>query len=166
MAKQREPLLARLMRYVEVQPNGCWLWIGSLTPMGYGQLQLAPGQLGVDRRRPVLSHIVAYGLYVGRVPDGLELDHTCHKREECPGGICIHRRCCNPDHLEAVTHKVNLSRGSGISATNAAKTHCIRGHEFTPENTTIKKKNGTRECRACRRMHYERHYIPSSRLID
>lgn len=31
------------------------------------------------------------------------------------------------------------------------KTHCKRGHEFTPENTYIVPGRGTRQCRACRR---------------
>lgn len=34
----------------------------------------------------------------------------------------------------------------------ARQTHCIRGHEFTPENTG-RKPNGTRFCRECRRAH-------------
>lgn len=34
----------------------------------------------------------------------------------------------------------------------ASKTHCIRGHEFTVENTG-RKANGTRFCRACRTAH-------------
>lgn len=29
------------------------------------------------------------------------------------------------------------------------QTHCIRGHEFSPENTRFRA-NGTRECRACK----------------
>ena len=33
---------------------------------------------------------------------------------------------------------------------NARKTHCSRGHEFTPENTLVLTKQGARICRACR----------------
>jgi hypothetical protein len=33
-------------------------------------------------------------------------------------------------------------------AENAEKTHCIRGHEFTPENTYIQQ--GWRQCKTCR----------------
>lgn len=36
---------------------------------------------------------------------------------------------------------------SGNAAVNAAKTHCKRNHEYTPENTRWSK--GTRSCRAC-----------------
>ena len=35
-----------------------------------------------------------------------------------------------------------------IAAVNAAKTHCVKGHEFTLQNT-YRKKNGTRDCRRC-----------------
>lgn len=34
---------------------------------------------------------------------------------------------------------------------NRDKTHCIHGHEFTPENTYVRPK-GWRECRACHRL--------------
>ena len=32
------------------------------------------------------------------------------------------------------------------------KTHCYRGHEFTPKNTIVKS-NGTRGCKECRKLH-------------
>jgi hypothetical protein len=32
------------------------------------------------------------------------------------------------------------------------KTHCLRGHEFTPENTYILPANGERRCRACMKI--------------
>lgn len=40
----------------------------------------------------------------------------------------------------------------GKAAINRAKTHCFRGHELTPENTYVQKKNGRRACRACIRQ--------------
>jgi hypothetical protein len=43
---------------------------------------------------------------------------------------------------------------------NAAKTHCPQGHEYTPENTYVVPKSGTRQCRTCRavtmRLFFER----------
>lgn len=38
---------------------------------------------------------------------------------------------------------------------NARKTHCIRGHEFTPENTRIVQISG-RQCRICDKIRHER----------
>lgn len=40
----------------------------------------------------------------------------------------------------------------GMAAVNAAKTHCKRGHEFTPENTRMS--NGHRSCITCREIRY------------
>ena len=41
-------------------------------------------------------------------------------------------------------------RPVGVTAINAAKTHCIHGHEFSKENTLVLK-NGNRQCRMCHR---------------
>ena len=57
--------------------------------------------------------------------------------------------CVNPDHLEIVTNKENILRGIGITAINAKKTHCIRGHKLVKENLIIEK-NGSRQCRICK----------------
>lgn len=110
-------------------PEDCWEWRAHVSRSGYGTFSM---QGGTKR-----AHRVAYELVLGPIPDGLTLDH-----------LCRNTRCVNPRHLEPVTVEVNVLRGSGPAALNALKTHCIRGHEFTPENT-IKQKRG-RACRACR----------------
>lgn len=38
----------------------------------------------------------------------------------------------------------------------ASLTHCIHGHAWTPENTSIDKDTGLRRCRACRREAWHR----------
>lgn len=109
--------------------DDCWLWQRRLTSRGYGQMRGFDGQ--------VSSHRFAYELLVGPVPEGLQLDH-----------LCRNRACCNPAHLEPVTVRENLLRGETINARNAGKTHCVHGHEYTPENTYLDGKG--RQCRTCR----------------
>lgn len=63
--------------------------------------------------------------------------------------LCRNRACFNPDHLEQVTNQTNILRGEGATATNARKTHCIRGHELVGTNLIASRTNG-RSCRICR----------------
>lgn len=79
-------------------------------------------------------HRIAYESATGPIPDGLVIDH-----------LCRNRWCCEPAHLEAVTHRENILRGTGASARNAAKPRCPRGHEYTVKG------DGSRYCRTCRR---------------
>lgn len=94
------------------------------------------GRIGIDYRK-YQAHRFSWEINVGPIPEGLDLDH-----------LCRNRACVNPSHLEPVTRQVNLLRGVGATATNAAKEFCKRGHEFTPENTMVRKE-GWRNCRAC-----------------
>jgi HNH endonuclease len=110
--------------------GACWLWTGGTTD-GYGIFSL-------DGRSDH-AHRVAYRWLVGEPAPGLELDHLCRVR-------C----CVRPDHLEAVTHGVNVRRGVSPWAANAAKTHCDNGHEFTKANTRMYR--GRRICRECARQ--------------
>lgn len=51
-----------------------------------------------------------------------------------------------------------LSRVGVISRSNASKTHCKHGHEFTTENTYVGKSASgqpTRQCKICTRLRYE-----------
>lgn len=141
----REPMYASIAEQLKVNsepaPNGCIHWTGS-TARGYGQIWVG------GKMRKV--HIVAYEDQVGPVPDGMQLDHRCHNEDpECDlGENCPHRRCINTDHLEPATSQENTLRGKTLAAHNAAKTHCDNDHEFTPENTYLRK-GGGRHCRTC-----------------
>lgn len=112
-------------------PLGCWLWTGSQSDNGYGSFT-------DDGRRTVSAHRFSFEMHVGPIPDDLVIDHLCR----------VHH-CVNPDHLEAVTIRVNTLRGIGPTAINARKMHCVNGHEFTPENTYIAPGRGSRHCRTC-----------------
>jgi len=138
-----ERTLARFTRKVKEQPSGCWHLDGRVRKDGYSDFTL----LGKHQ----LGHRVAYEHFVGPVPEGLQLDHRCHTDDlDCRGGFtCIHRRCVNPAHLEAVTQRENSLRGRSPAAANGAKTECDSGHPYTQENTYTDPKGG-RECRICR----------------
>ena len=120
----------RLLGYV-LQENGCWEWVGSHTGAGYGKIWRG-GKLK-------MAHRVTYEEAKGPIPVGLTLDH-----------LCRNRGCVNPDHLEPVTHRVNLLRGRSPSAICAKKTHCHKGHLFDTANTYLTL-DGKRSCRSCHR---------------
>lgn len=113
-------------------PDECWPWTAGRNDGGYGAFAIG--------NRMVRAHRVAYELLVGPIPDGLQIDHVRDRG-------CLFRHCVNPAHLQPVTHAVNVGRGDA-GQHHAVKTECVNGHEFTPENTIIRK-NGCRDCRKC-----------------
>lgn len=127
-----KPLHIRIQNNVLIDDSGCWRWRRSLKPNGYAQMGI-PG-LGMR-----YAHRVAYEVWKGPIPDGLQIDHLCRVRD-----------CCNPDHLEAVTCRENLVRGTGFVAVHVATTHCPTGHPYDDRNTVIGTK-GERACLACKR---------------
>lgn len=134
-------------------PDACWPWLGNTDRHGYGRLPF-----GSKRG---LAHRVAYELAIGAIPDGQQLDHTCHTNDKaCLGGsTCPHRRCVNPAHLEPVTSVENTRRGgalgNGLAAVNRRKTECKHGHPFDAANTRYRP--GGRTCRACARRSANAH---------
>ena len=148
----------RLLAHVDKETlPGCWLWAGSCLPDGYGSTFTGSRKDG--SRRSARAHRLSYEVFVGAIPDEMHLDHTCHSRDQsCLGGDeCLHRRCINPDHLEPVTPLLNARRSKKAESARRAmeaRTTCMRGHEYTPENTIWYK--GNRWCRPCNRFRAER----------
>ena len=119
-----------------IQFGACLLWIRGLNrPGGYGR------HYDPITKKSSLAHVWNWTRINGPVPIGMELDH-----------LCRNTRCVNVDHLEPVTHRENMMRGNSIQTFNAKKTHCIRGHEFTPENTYSSPGTTWRACRICKRL--------------
>ena len=105
----------------------CWLWQACISK-GYGHF------VHNDKQQP--AHRVAYMLLIGDTPDGLVADHLCRVRH-----------CVNPWHLEFVTNKENVLRGTGLTAKSAKMTHCKKGHAFDEQNTYLY--HGHRHCKTC-----------------
>jgi hypothetical protein len=69
------------MQWMPEPNSGCWLWLGTISNVGYGKLY-AFGQTKAS------AHRVSYQLHVGAIPDGMMVLHHCDVRP-----------CVNPDHL-------------------------------------------------------------------
>lgn len=108
----------------------CWIWIGALSDDGYGLFRAS-----TEEKRKY-AHRYAWEMSGRSLVARLTLDH-----------LCAVRPCVRPEHLDQVTQAVNAARSQGVCASNARKTHCKRGHEFTPENTMPGRRG--RVCRAC-----------------
>ncbi|WP_189389045.1 HNH endonuclease signature motif containing protein [Streptomyces sp. SDr-06] len=92
--------------------SDCLVWTGPLDKDGYGFFYL--------RRKNRRAHRVAWYDMHGEIPEGMVINH-----------VCRNRACVNAQHLQVVTIRENVLKDSAaVSAINARKTHCKRGHPF------------------------------------
>lgn len=111
--------------------------MGECDPNGYGRFY----EWNNGRSKAKLAHRIVYEFYCEPIPNGLELDHLCR----IPS-------CVNPDHLEPVTHAINMARG-----VHAFKSHCKNGHPLFGDNLRRRRDRPmARECATCRRERMER----------
>lgn len=126
--------------FAKVQRVGeCWNWTGSKHPRGYGHYRL--------KGRTLRAHRVMFEWFYGpEAAEGLDVDHLCRNTS-----------CVNPVHLEAVTHAKNVKRGETGKYPYGHRTHCDKGHEFTPGNTRRRSDCNGRVCIECGRAAQERY---------
>lgn len=124
-------VVERIRAAIEVNSQGCWLWQRALNHNGYGQIQY--------QGKKQAAHRVAYEVFVGPIPAGLQIDHLCRVRP-----------CVNPEHLEAVSPRENTLRTFSPVARNAVKTHCPAGHPLNGKNLYLAPSR-RRVCRTCAR---------------
>lgn len=125
--RQPRSLTFRLWSRVDksADPDGCWLWQGSVNDRGYGQVRDEPVGNAI-RGIKITTHRAAWTLTHGTIPEGMGV---CHR--------CDNPRCVNPSHLWLGTHAENLgdmktkgraARGdrSGTARLNSNQVRVIR----------------------------------------
>lgn len=83
-----------------IKSEGCWEWSGA-TRDGYGVVKIGG--------RPVGAHRAVLASVIGPISPSLMVDHKCHNT-----------LCVNPDHLQAVTNKLNQENRKSAQANNTA----------------------------------------------
>lgn len=134
--------LIRLFGKITINPSlaykgvPCWLF-----PIGRGDRYAKLSWHG----NQCSAHRFFYAWLVGPIPKGRqygELDH-----------LCRNKGCVNPIHLEFISARINVLRSDGVTAQNARKTHCLKGHPLP----LLPNSRNERVCKTCARQRVEKY---------
>lgn len=109
------------------ESNGCLLWIGSVDRDGYG-VTWDPSIKNNNH-----SHVVYFRTFMGPLPVGYHLHHTCNNK-----------RCAR--HIEIISGFDHVDKH--------VRERCRNGHEYTTENTHLYR--GIRMCKICMKARWDR----------
>lgn len=118
----------------------CWEWTASTSRskskhLRYGKITY--------KNRHISAHRLIFAWLVHPLPAG-------SKDGECDH-LCRNTLCVNPIHIEFVSHKINMNRGTASAACvqlKLSRTHCKNGHLYTSD-TVRYTPAGTRRCLLC-----------------
>src|SRR2546425_7676820 len=92
----------------QVDPTaGCWIWLGTIAPNGYGHKWI--------NGRVTSAHRAYFIHFRGEPHESSHIDH-----------LCRNTRCVNPAHLEEVTPSENHRRGDAGKLTSEQVTEIRR----------------------------------------
>ena len=114
----------------------CWEWLAGKDKDGYGKIKI--------RGKTLQAHRVSWGIHNGPIPEGIGVLHRCDNPS-----------CVNPLHLFLGTTLDNMRDRDAKGRNGYSKrTHCPKGHKYSPENTSVWR--GQRTCRACKKGYDQR----------
>ena len=104
----RDEILEAFESRIIPEPNsGCWLWSGSVSHYGYGFFTMRAH--GFDNK---IAHRVAWQLYRGPIPEGIQVLHKCDVRG-----------CVDPGHLFLGTNADNRADMVAKGRQSKGETH-------------------------------------------
>lgn len=133
--------MERLKARSTTNENGCFVWTGPVMTKGYPSHAHRKWRAGAHR----IVYMITHGIQL------LAEQFVCHR--------CDNPRCWNPEHLwlgDPLSNQQDKNAKRRNYFSN--KTHCRRGHPFTPENTHIRAGQPaygygpSRVCKECARI--------------
>lgn len=118
------------------KPGGILALIRSSHTRAYRGVTLCGG----GKRRRWLVHVLVAAAFIGPKPEGTEIRHL----DGNPHNNWVM-------NLAYGTHAENMQDVTGHGRGWGVRTHCSNGHEFTPENTQMRKDGSGRRCLICKR---------------